>query len=71
MAITINMVTTIQVRGSTKQMLEELKLQSNAENYDEVISKIIAEKLKAPKSLFGKIKLSPYVRRKDRMKFRE
>ncbi len=65
------MATTIQVRESTKQMLEELKLQSNAETYDEVIARVIAEKLKAPKSLFGKIKLSPYIREKDRMKFRE
>ena len=64
------MTTTIQIKDSTKQMLEKLKEKEHAATYDDVISKIAAEKLKAPKSFFGAVKLSPYSREKDRMKFR-
>ena len=58
------------IKDSTKQMLEKLKDIEHAQTYDDVISKIAAEKLDTPKSMFGAVKLSPYSKKHDRMKFR-
>ncbi len=65
------MPTTIQVSDSTKRILDMLKEKERADSYDVVIAEMAKEKLKIPKSMFGKVKLSPYSREKDRMKFRE
>lgn len=65
------MPTTIQVSDSTKRILEMLKEKEKADSYDAVISKIAKEKLKLPKSMFGRVKLTPYSREKDRLKTRE
>ena len=62
------MTTTIQVSNTTRQKLESLKEQLSAVTLDEVISKIADKELKAPKSMFGKVKISPWTK-KDRMKF--
>lgn len=62
------MATTVQISDVTRQKLETLKEQLEAGTFDEVISKIADKELKAPKSMFGKIKMSPWTK-KDRMKF--
>ena len=62
------MATTVQISDTTRQKLETLKEQLAAGTFDEVISKIADKELKAPKSMFGKAKISPW-KKTDRMKF--
>ena len=61
------MATTIQVRESTKQMLEQIKELENISTFDDVI-----KKLSIPKSLFGKGKgkISKF-KREDRLELHE
>ena len=52
-AIDITMSTTIQVSKKTAQILRDLVKKKKAKNYDEVIMRLLAEKYKIPKSMFG------------------
>jgi len=66
------MATTIQVRESTKQMLERIKELDNISTFDDVITNLAEEKLSIPKSFFGKGKgkISRF-KREDRLKLHE
>ena len=66
----IVMSTTIQVSQSTRQMLEQLKIEKKAHNYDQVIQDLISKKKKIPFSMFGSAKGLKWTK-KDRMKFDE
>lgn len=47
------MPTTVQVSKKTLQLLNRLKEETGARSHDEVIRKIVAERLKIPGSMFG------------------
>ncbi|MBO3832983.1 MAG: hypothetical protein FGF51_06300 [Candidatus Brockarchaeota archaeon] len=47
------MATTIQVSRKTRQLLDVLKKKLSAKSYDEVLQKLIAEKIEIPASMFG------------------
>ena len=47
------MATTIQVSTSTKQILDKIKEQEAAASYDEVITHLVRQHAKVPKSMFG------------------
>lgn len=66
------MATTIQVKDETMRLLEALKQSTGARSYDEVLSKLLEEKLKIPKSMFGvdRGKLTPFTEA-DRLEDRE
>ena len=66
------MVTTIQVKESTKQMLDKLKELDNKPTFDSVITGLAEERLSVPKSFFGKGKgrVSKF-KRSDRLKSHE
>ena len=66
------MATTIQIRESTKQMLEQLKEAENKPTFDDVIVELAKNKLNVPTSLFGKGKgkISSF-KREDRMVLHE
>jgi hypothetical protein len=58
--------TTIQVSRKTKQLLDALKRRLSAKSYDEVIQKLMIEKLKIPTSMFGSnLKLSSFTEREE------
>ena len=50
------MATTIQVSDTTKQMLDMLKQQEQADSYDQVIKHLVKTHAKVPKSMFGSMK---------------
>ena len=64
------MATTIQIRESTKQMLDRIKETEHVQTFDDVIVELAKNKLKVPKSLFGKGKISKF-KKEDRMSFHE
>lgn len=66
------MVTTIQVKEKNLKLLEELKRATRARSYDEVLGKLLEEKLKVPESMFGVDcgKLTPFTEA-DRVEARE
>jgi len=66
------MVTTIQVRESTKQMLERIKELDNRPTFNDVVTMLAEERLSVPKSLYGKGKgkISKF-KRTDRFEFHE
>lgn len=47
------MVTTIQVKESTLQIMKKIKEDFKVNTYDDVINKLISLKRKIPKSKFG------------------
>ncbi|MDV3243572.1 MAG: hypothetical protein LYZ66_00185 [Nitrososphaerales archaeon] len=47
------MPTTIQVKETTRKMLDDLKKEKGLRSYDEVISGLIMPKTGVPASLFG------------------
>ncbi len=47
------MVTTIQVKENTLQLMKNIKTDLKLDTYDEVINKLIELKRKIPKSKFG------------------
>ncbi len=60
------MSTTIQVSKKTLQLLNILKEKLSARSYDELLRKIIAEKLNLPISLFGSNpKLKPFKKEEE------
>ncbi len=55
------MATTVQVSEKTLQVLNRLKDETGLRSHDEVIKKLIAERNKIPKSMFGSNpKLRPF-----------
>lgn len=55
------MPTTVQVGEKTLQMLNKLKKEFGARSHDEVIRKLISERKKIPRSMFGSNpKLMPF-----------
>jgi hypothetical protein len=66
------MATTIQVKEKNLKLLEELKRATAARSYDEVLGKLLKEKLKVPESMFGvdRGKLTPFTEA-DRLEARE
>ena len=64
------MATTIQVSDGTKQILEKLKEEQQANNYDQVIQKLLLKKTKIPASMFGSASGIKW-KKKDRMGFNE
>ena len=59
------MATTIQVSETTRQMLEMAKKKVGAKSLDETLQKVLEEQLKAPKSMFGRMKgkMKPFTRK--------
>lgn len=47
------MPTTVQVNEKTLQMLNKAKKEMNAKSHDEVIKKLLIERKKSPRSMFG------------------
>ena len=68
----IEVVTTIQVKERNLKLLEELKRAMGARSYDEVLGKLLEEKLKVPESMFGvdRGKITPFTEA-DRTEDRE
>ena len=66
------MVTTIQVKEKNLKLLEEIKRATGAKSYDEVLGKLLREKLKIPESMFGvdRGRLTPFTEA-DRLEARE
>ncbi len=64
------MATTIQISDGTKQILERLKTEQHAANYDQIIQQLLQKKTKIPKSLFGSTPKMKW-EKKDRMAFHE
>lgn len=62
------MSTTVQISDMTRQKLEMLKQEEGLRTLDEVISSMADERLKMPKTMFGKSKVSPW-KKSDRMRF--
>lgn len=58
------MSTTIQVSGTTRQMLEMVKNRMGAASFEETLHKMLEDKLGTPKSMFGvlKGKMRPFTR---------
>jgi len=64
--IAIIMTTTIQVSRKTRQLLDALKRRLSAKSYDEVIQKLMIEKLEIPTSMFGSNpKLSSFTEKEE------
>tara|TARA_Y100000310_G_scaffold242934_1_gene247204 strand:+ start:2367 stop:2564 length:198 start_codon:yes stop_codon:yes gene_type:complete len=64
------MATTIQISDGTKQILQKLKEQQHAANYDQVIGDLLRKSAKIPKSMFGTAKGMKW-EKKDRLGFNE
>ncbi len=62
------MATTIQVSDLTRQILEHIKEEENAESYDAIIYELVKNRQKVPSSLFGKGRGKGW-KPDDRMKF--
>lgn len=63
------MPTTIQIGEVTKRRLELLKEQLGMRSYDDVITKLIPDRIKAPKSMAGVFPDLIWNKETDRMKF--
>lgn len=64
--ILLHMTTTVQVRESTRRILERLKNQMGLASYDEVIRRLVRSRTGLPESLFGVCKGSgAFVRDKE------
>jgi predicted DNA-binding protein len=61
------MPTTIQISDETKQMLLSLQKKPNT-TYDQIIKELLTHHLRTPKSLYGSISKSTWMK-KDRMTF--
>ncbi len=65
------MATTIQLKETTKQLLDKLKFKEKVNSYDEVILNLIKEKIKLPE-MFGFTKSKPLkFRKEDELSFNE
>lgn len=64
------MATTIQISNVTKQLLETLKEEENANSYDKIIQNLVNEHQEISKSMFGTIKGLRW-NKNDRMKIKD
>ena len=64
------MPTTVQVSGTTKQILDMLKEKRHIKTHDMLIQLILKEQLDVPKSMFGVVKGLKW-KKEDRADFRE
>ncbi|HLC95890.1 MAG TPA: hypothetical protein VJH97_01030 [Candidatus Nanoarchaeia archaeon] len=66
------MVTTIQIRDSTKQILERIKELENRPTFDSVVTSLAEERLAIPHSFYGKGKgkITKFTR-EDRLRLHE
>lgn len=65
------MITTIQVKETTKQLLDKVKEKEKLNSYDEIIRNLLQNKLKIP-NLFGITKNKPLrFKKEDEMSFNE
>ena len=65
------MVTTIQIKETTRQALNRIKFKEKAESYDEIIQSLIESKMKS-KEMFGFTKKKPLsFKKEDEMSFNE
>lgn len=64
--------TTIQIKRRNLRLLETLKVNMDAKSYDEVIERLLAEKMSVPDDMFGvdKGKMSQFTE-KDRLEDRD
>ena len=62
------MATTIQVSGTTKQMLELLKERKHIRTHDQVIQQLLRQHAAVPVSMFGAVKGLKW-KGKDRAEF--
>ena len=69
--IIVLMPTTIQISDSTAQQLKKIKLEERANSYDQIIKKLVMERIGAPKSMFGYLKGAAKWSKKDRADFHE
>ena len=65
------MATTIQVSGTTKQMLDMLKEREHIGTYDLLLQHIITTHTDVPKSMFGSVKGLKWKKEEDRLKLHE
>ena len=63
------MPTTIQISGTTKQILEMLKEKRQIKTHDMLIQLILKEQLDVPKTMFGSVKGLKW-KKEDRADFR-
>ncbi len=66
------MTTTIQISDHTRQLLEVTKKRYGTKSFDETLLKLLEERSKPPKSMFGSLKgkIKPFTR-KDRLEMWE
>ena len=71
MAIAITMATSIQVSKKTQQLLGALKKKLSAKSYDEILRRLISEKLEIPASMFGSSPRLSSFKERDEAEFHE
>lgn len=65
------MVTTIQVKETTKQLLDRAKTEEQQETYDDIIRTLLTKRMDVPE-LFGLTKKHPlHFKKEDEMDFNE
>jgi hypothetical protein len=66
------MATTIQVRETTKQLLDAVKGKEHIETYDQVIRHLVEKHVDIPKSMFGIFAKNPIkFTREDKLKLHD
>ncbi|MGD6853231.1 MAG: hypothetical protein ACQCN6_14330 [Candidatus Bathyarchaeia archaeon] len=65
------MPTTVQVDEKTLQMLNQAKKEMKAKSHDEVIKKLLTERKKTPRSMFGSNPKLTSFTEKDRAEFHD
>jgi predicted CopG family antitoxin len=63
--------TTVQVDEKTLQMLNQAKKEMKAKSHDEVIKKLLTERKKTPRSMFGSNPKLTSFTEKDRAEFHD
>ena len=63
--------TTVQVNEKTLQMLNKAKKEMKAKSHDEVIKKLLADRKKIPRSMFGSNPKLTSFTENDRVEFHE
>ncbi len=71
-AIARVMATTIQLRETTKQLLDTVKIKENIHTYDQAIRHLVKKHVDIPKSMFGVFAKHPIkFTREDKIKLHE
>jgi hypothetical protein len=65
------MATTIQVSGTTKQLLDHLKEKEHAETYDALIQHLVKTHADVPASMYGAVKGLKKWKKEDRLGLHE